>query len=325
MMQCTSHLARISILIAGMFAAGVSAQEYPARPLRVVVPWPAGGLVDVAARLVNERIQAAIGQPLVVDNKPGAGGVIGAEQVAKAAADGYTLVFTTSALNMNAALRSKMPFEVSLDFEPVAVVAYAPAILVVRTGLGVKTVKELISLAKAGPGKLTYASAGQGTPAHLAAELFKSMLELDIVHVPYKGAPPAMLDQVAGRVDIQFANPAVALPQIRAGKLLALAVTSGKRFAPIPDIPTMIEAGVPAFEADQWLGYLAPRDTSRAVIERLAGEVAKALAREDVRAVLVQNGMVAAGALSPAEFGAYLRQDRAKWVRVVKSANIQPE
>jgi len=302
-----------------------AAQDYPSKAVRVIVPWPPGGLVDLPARIVGEKLQAALGQPFVVENKPGAGGVIGAEQVARAAPDGYTIALTTSALNMNAALRKSLPFEVAKDFEPVAVVAYAPSVLVVHPSLGVKSVQELVALAKSKPGKLSYASAGPGTPAHLSAELFKSMLGLDIVHVPYKGAPPAMADQVAGRVEFHFANAAVALPQVRAAKVRALAVTSPKRFGPLPEVPTMIEAGVPNFEADQWIGYLVPRGTPRPVIDRLSAEVNKALAQEEIKATLAKSGMTAAPAGTPAEFAGYLKQDLAKWVGVVKAANIQPE
>ncbi len=301
------------------------AQDYPSKPVKVIVPWPPGGLVDLPARIVGEKMQAAFGQPFVVENKPGAGGVIGAEQVAKAAPDGYTIALTTSALNMNAALRKNLPFDVTRDFEPIAVVAFAPSILVVHPSLGVKSVQELIALAKSRPGKLSYASAGPGTPAHLSAELLKSMLGLDIVHVPYKGAPPAMADQIAGRIDFHFANAAVALPQVKAGKVRALAVTSRQRFAPLPEVPTMIEAGVPNFEADQWIGYLAPRGASRAVIERLGAEINKALAMDDIKATLARSGMTAAAPGTPAEFAAYLKQDLAKWAGVVKAANIQPE
>ncbi len=306
-------------------AGPLHAQDYPSKPVRVIVPWPAGGLVDLPARIVGEKLQAALGQPFVVENKPGAGGVIGAEQVAKAAPDGYTIALTTSALNMNAALRKSLPFDVTKDFEPVAVVAYAPSVLVVHPSLGVKSVQELIALAKAKPGKLSYASAGPGTPAHLSAELLKSMLGLDVVHVPYKGAPPAMADQIAGRIEFHFANAAVALPQVKAGAVRALAVTSPKRFAPLPDVPTMMEAGVPNFEADQWIGYLAPRGTSRAIVERLSAEINKALVQEDIKAALARSGMTAAAAGKPAEFAAYLKQDLAKWAGVVRSANIQPE
>ncbi len=314
----------LAALLAAL-AGPLHAQDYPSKPVRVIVPWPPGGLVDLPARIVGEKLQAALGQPFVVENKPGAGGIIGAEQVAKAAPDGYTIALTTSALNMNAALRKSLPFDVTKDFEPVAVVAYAPSVLVVHPSLGVKSVQELIALAKAKPGKLSYASAGPGTPAHLSAELLKSMLGLDVVHVPYKGAPPAMADQIAGRIEFHFANAAVALPQIKASKVRALAVTSSSRFAPLPDVPTMMEAGVPNFEADQWIGYLAPRGTSRAIVERLSAEINKALMQEDIKAALARSGMTAAAAGKPAEFAAYLKQDLAKWAAVVKSANIQPE
>lgn len=315
-------------LAAGLAAAlplALHAQDYPAKPIRVVVPWPPGGLVDVAARVVGEKMQAAMRQPMVIENKPGAGGVIGADLVAKAPADGYTLALTTSALNMNAALQQKLPFDVTGDFVPVAAVAYAPSILVVHPGLGVSSVKELIALARSKPGRLTYASAGNGTPAHLSGELLKSMLNLDIVHVPYKGAPPAMADQIAGRVDFHFANAAVALPQMRGGKVRPLAITSAQRTGFAAELPTMVEAGVPNFEADQWLGFLAPRGTPPAVPERLAAEIGKVLAMEDVKATLAKSGMSAAAAGTPAEFAAYLKRDLAKWSGVVKSANIKPD
>ena len=307
------------------FAGLLHAQDYPSKPVKVIVPWPPGGLVDLPARLVGEKLQAVLGQPFVIENKPGAGGVIGAEQVAKAAPDGYTIALTTSALNMNAALRKNLPFDVAKDFEPIAVVAYAPSVLVVHPSLGVKSVQELIALAKSKPGKLSYASAGPGTPAHLSAELFKSMLGLDIVHVPYKGAPPAMADQIAGRIEFHFANAAVALPQVKAGKVRALAVTSPKRFPPLPEVPTMMEAGVPNFEADQWIGFLAPRGTSRAIVDRLSAEINKALANEDLKATLAKSGTTAAAAGTPAAFASYLKQDFAKWAGVVKAANIQPD
>ena len=306
-------------------SAVAGAQDYPSKPVRVVVPWPPGGLVDVAGRVVGEKLAAALGQPFLVDNKPGAGGVIGAEMVAKAAPDGYTIALTTSALNMNAALQAKMSFDVARDFEPIAAAAYAPSILVVHPSLGVKSVQELVALAKSRPGKMTYASAGNGTPAHLSGELLKSMLGLDILHVPYKGAPPAMTDQIAGRVDFHFANAAVALPQVRAGKVRGLAVTSAQRASFAPELPTMAEAGVPKFEADQWVGYLAPRGTPRAVLERLNAAIGRALEGDDVKTALEQSGMSAAAAATTAQFGAYLKQDLSKWTGVVKSANIRAD
>lgn len=327
-MNAPAAITRTLLLTASLamgMVAPASAQNYPSKPVKVVVPWPAGGLVDVAGRVVGEKLQAAMGQPFVIENKPGAGGSIGADQVAKAAPDGYTIALSTSALTMNAALRTKTPFEFPADFEPIALVAFAPSLLVVHPSMGVKSVQELIAAAKAKPGKLTYASAGPGTPAHLSGELFKSMLGLDIVHVPYKGAPPAMTDQIAGRVDFHFANATVALPQVKAGKVRALAVTSASRFAQAPDTPTMAEAGVPNFEADQWIGFLAPRSLPKGVIDRLAAEVGKALANESVRTTLAQSGMSHAAPGTPAEFSAYLRQDLSKWSAVVKAANIQPE
>lgn len=322
----TSRFSAVALaLFAGLAAQPVFSQEYPAKPVHIVVPWPPGGLVDVAGRVVGNQLQVALGQPFLIDNKPGAGGVIGADLGAKADPDGYTIVLTTSALNMNAALGRKLPFDVTRDFAPIAAMAYAPSILVVHPSLGVKTVKELVELARARPGKLTYASAGQGTPAHLSAELLKSMLNLDILHVPYKGAPPAMTDQIAGRIDFHFANAAVALPQIAAGKVRALAVTSAQRFPAVPEVPTMAEAGVPDFEADQWIGFLAPRGTPPEILKRLHAAINKALAMDEVRSTLAKRGMTAAAPATSAQFAAYLEKDLAKWVGVVKAAQIKPD
>jgi tripartite-type tricarboxylate transporter receptor subunit TctC len=319
-------LAAVATTIA--IAGGTSlahAQSYPSKPIRVVVPWPAGGLVDVAARQLGTRLQAALGQPVVIDNKAGAGGNIGADQVAKAPPDGHTLVFTTSALTINTALQPKLPYNLAKDFEPLALVAHAPSVLVVGPATTPGSVKELIETARSKPGKLSYASAGVGSPAHLTGELFKSTQKLFVIHVPYTGAPAALNDQLAGRVDYQFANAAVALPQIRAGKVKALAVTSATRFAALPQVPTMAEAGVPNFEADQWLGVLAPRGLPKPVAERIVAEVNKALGNEEFRSTLTQAGMTAATAGTPAAFDAYLKQDLARWAAVVKAQNIQPE
>jgi tripartite-type tricarboxylate transporter receptor subunit TctC len=298
------------------------AQAYPARPVHVIIPWPPGGLVDVLGRVVAEKLQASLGQPFIIENRPGAGGVIGADLAAKAAPDGYTLLLTTSALNMNAALPSKLPFDVLKDFDPIVVAATAPSILVVRPDLPVHNVRELIALAKAQPGKLTYASAGNGTPAHLSAELFKTMTGTDMLHVPYKGAPPAMVDQLAGRVDFHFANATVALPYVKAGRIRALAVTSATRSPLVPDIPTMAEAGVPGFEASQWIGFLAPHGTPPDVIERVATAVDQALAHEDVKAALAKQGMDVDGKSTPQAFAGYMKRDLAKWQDVVKRAHI---
>ncbi len=319
-------LRRVLVLLAlGASATLACAQAFPTKPVRIVVPWPAGGLVDIVARQLGTRLQAAMGQPVVVDNKAGAAGNIGADQVAKAASDGYTLLLTSSSLTMNTALQPKLPFNFGKDFEPLALVATAPSVLVVGPTITPGSVMDLIDVAKSRPGKLSYASAGIGSPAHLTGELFKTNKQLFVVHVPYVGAPAALNDQIAGRIDYQFANMTVALPQIRAGKVKALAVTSKQRFPGLPQVPTMAEAGVPGFEADQWLGLLAPRGLPKAVGERLVAEVNKALANDDLRNALLQAGMTPAAADTPAAFEAMLKQDLAKWSAVVKAQNIQPE
>lgn len=312
-------------LIAGLLSLSAIAQDYPAKPVRMIVPWPAGGLVDIAARTVGKELQASMGQPFVIDNKAGAGGVIGADMVAKAAPDGYTLALTTSALNMNAALGQKLPFDVASDFVPVAVVAYAPAVVVVNVGLAARTVQELTALARARPGKLSYASAGIGSPAHLATELYKSTMGLDIAHIPYKGAPQAITDLIAGHVDILFANAAVALPQIRAGAVRAIAVTGAERFSALPDLPTMAESGVKDFEADQWLGILAPRATTPAILQRLRAEIDRALRTEALRTALTASGMSVASVATLEQSSAYLRADLTKWTEVVRRAQIKAD
>jgi tripartite-type tricarboxylate transporter receptor subunit TctC len=303
----------------------VLAQDYPVKPVRMIVPWPAGGLVDIAARAVAKELQASMGQPFVVDNRVGAGGVIGADLAAKAPPDGYTLTLTTSAINMNAALGQKLPFDVGNDFAPVAAVAYAPSVVVVNVGLAAKTVQELTALARARPGKLSYASAGIGSPAHLATELYKSTMGLDIAHIPYKGAPQAITDLIAGHVDILFANAAVALPQIRAGAVRAIAVTGAQRFSALPELPTMAESGVKDFEADQWLGILAPRATPPAVLRRLRTEIDRALVSESMRTALTASGMSVAPVATLEQFSGYLKADLTKWTDVVKRAQIKAD
>jgi len=314
-----------SALLAGWATGPTLAQAYPTKVIRIVVPWPGGGLVDVAARKMASHLQSALGQPVIVENKVGAGGSIGAAVVANAPPDGHTLLLSTSALTMNAALKTKTTFELLRDFDPVSLVAYAPSVLVVGPAINPGSVEELVSLARAKPGGLSYGTAGVGSPAHFAGELFKALRSLYIVHIPYTGAPAAMNDQLAGRVDFQFANAAVALPQIRSGKVKALAVTSAKRFSALPDVPTMIEAGVPTFEADQWLGILAPKGVAKAVTERLVNECNKALATEDVRAALAKAGMTAAAPGTAEGFDTTLRAELKKWSDLVKSANIKTD
>jgi tripartite-type tricarboxylate transporter receptor subunit TctC len=315
----------LGTLAAWLLAGNGYTADYPGKTVRIIVPWPAGGLVDLPARLIGERLSANLGKPFIVENKPGAGGTIGADVVAKAEPDGYTLMVTTSAININAAIQPKLPFDASKAFEPVSVVAYAPMILVTHPAKGPKSVQELIAQAKSNPGKLNYASAGNGTPGHFAGEMFKSRLGLDIVHVAYKGGPPAMVDQIAGLVDFHFANAAVGTPQVKNQKVTALAVTSSKRLASLPDVPTLAEAGVPGVEVDQWIAFLAPRGTPKAIVDQLNAQIGKALADREVSGTLERNGMVPAVAQRPDQFGAYFTQDLGKWSRAARDAHIQAE
>ncbi len=315
----------IAIFIGTVFNVPASAQDYPDKPLRLVIPWPAGGLVDIAGRTAAKVLQPSLKQAIVVENKLGAGGIVGADSVAKAPPDGYTLLLTTSALSINAVLRTKMPFDMSADLAPIALIAWAPSVLVASPLLKVTSVQELIALAKTKPGKLTYASAGVGSPAHLSAELFKTLAGIDLLHVPYKGAPQAMTDVIAGEVDLLFANATVAIPQIKANKIRALAVTSAKPYAGLPDLPTMAQAGVLQFEADQWLGIFAPSGTPEAILSLLHREIGKALVNGEVRTTLEQNGMTTAVLASRIDFKNFLMQDKEKWAGVVSAANIPKE
>ncbi|HEY5637734.1 MAG TPA: tripartite tricarboxylate transporter substrate binding protein [Burkholderiales bacterium] len=301
----------------------VGAQAYPDKPIKVVVPWPPSGIVDIAGRVIGEKVQAELGQTIIIENKPGAGGMIGADIVARSDPDGYTLLLTSTALNMNTALGRKMSVDVSKAFSTIRVVAWAPSILVAYPGLKLSSVNNLVSLAKSKPGELTYASAGNGSPAHFAAEMFRSEVGIDVVHVPYKGAPPAMNDQIAGRVTFHFANATVALPQIKAGKVTALAITAGKRSALVPNVPTMAEAGYPDFKASQWLGYFAPAGTPKEIVERLAAAIGKALENPDVRTALERQAMDVESDSSPEAFAALMKTDLARWQAVVKKANIK--
>ena len=318
-----SLLLATNLLVACLFQA--HAQSYPNKPVRVVVPWPAGGLVDVAARQLGTRLQTSLGQPFVVENKLGSGGNIGADQVVKASADGYTLLFTTSALTINTAMRAPMPFDAVKDLERVAILAYGPLVLVVHPNSNITTLEDLIKTARAKPGALSYASAGIGSPAHLTGELLKSRLNLSVIHIPYTGAPAAITDQIAGRIDYQFANAAVALPQIKAGKLRALAVTSPQRMPGLPQVPTMAEAGVQDFEVDQWLGLLAPKGTPPAVIDKLVIEVNKILVQDDFGQALANAGMNSAKPGKPETFDAFFKQELLQWTKVVRAADIKPE
>lgn len=321
------RVGRRSILLgaaASCLAAPALAQAYPAKPVRLVVPYSPGGGADTTARLLAPKLQEALGQTIVIDNKPGAGGTIGDDAVAKAAPDGYTLLIGAFAHAVNPSLLPKMTFRTPEDLAPISLLVTVPELLVVTPSFPAKTVAELVAMAKAEPGKLSYASSGNGSAQHLAAELFKMRTGTDIQHVPYKGGGLAVADVAAGHVPFYFGNMSAALPQARAGRVRALAVTSAQRSPAAPDVPTMAEAGVTGCEISEWNALLAPAATPPAVIERLHAEVVKILAAEEMKAKFADLGAQTI-ASTPAELATFLRAEMVKWAEVVKAANIKIE
>jgi tripartite-type tricarboxylate transporter receptor subunit TctC len=314
----------ISLAVATV-APWARAQAWPAKPVRIVVPFAAAGTTDIIARALAPEMQHAFGQPFVVDNKPGAGGNSGAAEVAKSAPDGYTLLMGTVGTHaINPALYPKMPYDHVKDFAPITLCAGVPNVLVVNPAAAQKyqinSVQDLIRAAKANPGKLNFASSGNGTSIHLSAELFKSMTGTFMVHLPYRGSGPALIDLLGGSADLMFDNLPSSLPHIKAGKLKALAVTSAVRSAVLPDLPTIAEAGGPSlkgFEASSWFGLLAPAGTPIDVINRVQQEVAKSLATPSVKDRLVSQGAIPSG-ITPAEFARFIDAETKKWAQVVK-------
>ena len=305
------------------FAVGASAQAYPTKPIRVVVPFPAGGTTDVLARAAAQKLTETLGQPAVVDNRPGAGGNIGAELVAKSPPDGYTLLMGTVGTHaINPGLYPKLPYDHVKDFAPVILVAGVPNVLVINPALPVNSVQELIAYAKANPGALNFASSGNGTSIHLSAELFKTMAGVQMTHVPYKGSAPALQDLVGGQVQLMFDNLPSSLALIKGGKLKALAVTSATRAAALPDVPTLAESGLPGFEASSWFGLLAPAGTPAPVIAKLNGEIAKWLATPEAKEKLLAQGATAAGG-TPEDFAQFIAAETAKWQKVVKESGAK--
>ena len=300
------------------------AQTFPSKPVRLVVPYSAGGGADTTARLMAPKLQEALGQTIVVDNKPGAGGMIGDEIVAKAPPDGHTLLIGAFAHAVNPALFARMAFRTPEDFAPVSLLVTVPELLVITPSHPAKTVAELVALAKAQPGKLSYASSGNGSAQHLAAELFKMRTGTDIQHVPYKGGALAVADVAAGHVPFYFGNMSSALPQARGGRVRALAVTSAARSPAAPDVPTIAEAGVKDCEISEWNALIAPAGTPPQVIARLHAEVAKIMRMEEIRAKFADLGADAVGS-TPDELAAFMRAEMVKWAEVVKAANIKVE
>ncbi|WP_127998122.1 Bug family tripartite tricarboxylate transporter substrate binding protein [Piscinibacter defluvii] len=316
-------------LLAATLAAGVAAQtpEWPqARPISYVVPFTAGGSTDVVGRTLAEKLQAALKQSVVVDNKPGQGGGIGAAFVAKAAPDGYTLFGgTISTHAINASLYRNLPYDPVKDFEPVALVATLPNVLLVDPNLGVNSVAELIALLKKDEKKRSFASSGAGTSTHLAGELFADLIGVPLQHIPYKGTPPAMVDVSSGQVTFMFDQMTAAVPLLQAGKLKLLAVTTPKRIALAPNTPTMVEAGVPGFEMASWQAVYAPKGTPRPIVERLHAEIARALQQPDVQAKLHgQLGMDLVGG-SPQELAALMAREIPRWAALVKKSGASAD
>lgn len=299
--------------------------DYPNKPIRMVVAWPPGSLIDVIARIISEPLREILGQPIIIDNRAGATGVIGSEIVANAPADGYTLLFTSAALNMVTSLGSPQPYKVPDSFAPVLNVAWSPMILVAYPPLGLKTPQELVELGRSRQGRLFYATSGNGAPSHFTAELFRLRTGLQATSVPFKGSPQAMTEQIAGRVDYHFAVSSTALPMIRTGKITALGVTSKTRLSVAPNIPTMDELGFKDFDARYWNGVLAPKGTPAQITDKLAAAINHVLANKDVLEKLAPSANEIDGKSDPRSFDVLLNSDLANWVGLVKAANIKAE
>ena len=316
------------ILLAAIAVANVYAQasgaNYPAKQIRVIVPFPAGGPTDAIARAIGQKLSETWGQPVIVDNRPGAGGNIGTELAAKSPADGYTLFIGTVANAINQSLFAKLPFDFVRDFAPVTQNYVTGLILAVHPSLPAHSVKELIALAKAHPGQLSYSSSGVGGTPHLAGELFNSMAGVTMVHVPYKGSAPAMADLLGGHIQLTFDNMLTVLPQVKAGKLRGLAVTMTTRSPLAPELPTVAEAGLKGFEVKSWNGVVVPTGTPKEIIARLNGEIVRILRQPDLREKFLVQG-VELVPTTPEEFGAFIKQDIAKWAKVIQLSGARAE
>lgn len=310
-------------LAVAVLPATAAAQAWPQKPIRVIVPSPPGDGSDLMARAVGQKLSEALGQQVVVDNRPGAGGRVGTEAAAKAAPDGYTFIMGNAGSHgINAALYKDLPYDVERDFAPVTQVMRAPNALVINASLPANDVRELIALFKANPGKYSYASGGNGSSAHLSAELFKSMAGVDVIHVPYKGATPALTDVVGGQVAFFLGNLPPAMGHVKAGRVKLLAVTTAQRSALVPDTPTMAESGLPGYETVAWFGLFAPAGTPPEIVNRMATETARIAKLPEMQKTFETLGGEAVGN-TPAEFGAQVKRDIAKWKKVVADGNIK--
>lgn len=312
-----------AMLLTGFIVLPASAQPYPAKPIRMVVPSAPGSGPDLIARVVALKLTELLGKPVVTDPRPGAGGALGAEIVARAPADGYTLVMgSAGSHSVNSALYPKLPYDAVKDFAPVSLVTTAPNILIVHPSLPVKTVKDLVALAKAKPGDLTFGSGGNGSTAHLSGELFRVLAKANMVHVPFKGAPAAAIGVMTGEISMGILNLPPTLPHVKSGKLKALGVSTAKRSAAVPEIPTIAEGGLPGYEASTWYGVLAPAGTPNDIILRLHGEIVKGLRSDDMKKRIAAEGGDIVGS-TPEEFTAIIKRDIEKWTRVVAASGAK--
>jgi tripartite-type tricarboxylate transporter receptor subunit TctC len=310
---------------AALLAAAIEhalAQAYPARPIRLIIPYPPGGPRDIQARLIGPKLTEAWGQPVVIDNRAGASGMIGMQLAAAAAPDGYTLVMISSSFTAAPSLYAKLPYDTLNDFVPVAPLTSGPSLLVVNNALPVKSVKELIAYARGRPGQLNYGSAGNGVPSHLSMELFKLMTGTSLTHVPYKGMAPALNDVISGQIQVSLPTIPGGLPHAQAGRVRAIGVSSAKRSPAAPEVPTIAEAGVAGYESTNWYGLSAPARTPQAIVQKVNAEIGRVLALPEVRSKLLGMGMEAEAG-TPEQFSEYLRTEVAKWAKVVKATGLR--
>jgi tripartite-type tricarboxylate transporter receptor subunit TctC len=319
-----SIIALFSLFAVALAMAPGAMAAYPDKPIRLIVPFPAGGNADIVARAIGNELSKNLGVSVVIENRGGAGGALGSEIVAKAPADGYTIMMVSASHVINPSMQKKLPYDTIKDFAGISLVADVPTVLIVHPSRPYKTLKELIAFAKENPGKINFASAGNGTVGHLSGELLKSMAQIKMEHVPYKGNGPAMTDLLGGHVDILFGSMPSAIPHIQSGMLRALAVTAAKRSDAAPNIPTTAEAGMPGFEVSTGFGLFAPAKTPRPIINKLHDEVVKALKLAEVRERLASQGAEPIGS-TPEQYDAFVRTEIAKWQKVCKEAGIQPE
>lgn len=321
-MLLTALPALVATLLVTMPAPAAAQPAFPTRPMRMIVPFTPGGFTDLMARTVGEQLSRSLGQPVLIDNRPGANGIIGAEALSKAAPDAYTTGMVIAGHAASQSLYAKLPYHAVKSFEPVSLVGVAPLVLVAGNGLAAKDLKEMLALARAKPGTVSFASSGIGAAAHLTMELLAQQQGLKMTHVPYKGTAPALADLMGGHIQVMFDTMSVMIPQVRAGKIRALGLSSATRWPTAPEIPTIAEAGVPGFVSGSWAGVLAPGGTPRPLVERLSGEIAKIVRLPDVRTRLAELGVDPSGN-TPAEFRAFMEAEVARWGAVIEQAKIR--